>query len=89
MIPTFLDLYQCPGKKMKNIINSTISLLALCLLALCLLASCGGGGGSESESSTALIPDNKDAIIAAAEPIENKHLSGGEANIKKVQSYAF
>ena len=84
MIPTFLDLYQCPGKKMKNIINSTISLLALCLLA-----SCGGGGGSESESSTALIPDNKDAIIAPAEPIENKHLSGGEANIKKVQSYAF
>jgi CxxC motif-containing protein (DUF1111 family) len=69
---------------MENIISSTIPLLALCLLA-----SCGGGGGGESESSTALVPDDVDAIIAPAEPIENEHLSGGEASIKKVQSDAF
>jgi len=66
---------------MKNIINSTVWLLSLCLLA-----SCGGGG---SENNTAPIPDDKETIIAPAEPIENEHLSGGEASIKKIQSDAF
>ena len=65
---------------MHNIQNSTISLLALCLLA-----SCGGG----SESNTAPIPDDKDVMISPAEAVENEHLSGGEASIKKVQSDAF
>lgn len=64
---------------MHNIQNSTISLLALCLLA-----SCGGSG-----SNTAQVPDDKESIIAPAESVENEHLSGGEASIKKTQSDAF
>ena len=66
---------------MHNRLNSTITLLAVCLLA-----SCGGGS---SENNTTPVPDDKAAIIAPAEPIENEHLSGGEASIKKVQSDAF
>lgn len=75
-------LYLCPGKKMHNTLNSTILLLSVCLLASC------GGGGSENNTTTQ-IPDDNDTIIAPAEPIENEHLSGGEASIKKVQSDAF
>ena len=67
---------------MKNIINST-----LLLFIICLLASCGGGG--DSESNTTLVPDDEETIIAPAEPVENEHLSGGEASIKKTQSDAF
>jgi CxxC motif-containing protein (DUF1111 family) len=63
---------------MKNTVNTTVYLLAICLLA-----SCGG------ESITTPVPDDKDTLIAPAEPIENEHLSGGEASIKKVQSDAF
>ena len=64
---------------MHNIRNSTLSLLAVCLLA-----SCGGSG-----SNTASVPVDEETIIAPADPIENEHLSGGEASIKKVQSDAF
>lgn len=63
---------------MKNIINSTFLLLTVCLLA-----SCGG-----SESNTTQVPD-EETIIAPAESVENEHLSGGEASIKKTQSDAF
>jgi len=61
---------------MKNTINLTLSLVAVCLLASC--------GGSDSN-----VPADEQTLIAPAEPTENEHLSGGEASIKKVQSDAF
>ncbi|MDX2367097.1 MAG: di-heme oxidoredictase family protein [Colwellia sp.] len=70
---------------MHNIRNSILSLLVICLLA-----SCGSGSGSsESNTATTLTPDDNDTIIAPAESIENEHLSGGQASIKKTQSDAF
>lgn len=48
---------------------------------VCMLASCGGGDSTES--------DNSDTITAPAQAVENEHLSGGEASIKKIQSDAF
>ena len=62
---------------MKNIINLSISLLSICFLA-----SCGGG------SNSSLTPD-EETIIAPAASVENEHLSGGDASIKKSQSDAF
>lgn len=66
---------------MNNKANITISLIFIGLLA-----SCGGGN---AENKTTSVPDDKETIIAPAEPIENEHLSGGEASIKKTQSDAF
>ena len=65
---------------MNNTVNKTISLIAICLLA-----SCGGGG----ESNTTPVPVDENTLIAPAVPVDNEHLSGGEASIKKVQSDAF
>jgi len=58
---------------MNNISNLTTSLLVVCLLA-----SCGGSTTNVQET-----------IIAPADPIENEHLSGGEASIEKVGADAF
>jgi CxxC motif-containing protein (DUF1111 family) len=65
---------------MNNTVNKTISLIAICLLS-----SCGGGG----EDNTTPVPVDENTLIAPAVPVENEHLSGGEASIKKVQSDAF
>lgn len=56
------------------------------IIALSLLISCGGGSSNSNNSNE---PTEKDKIIAPAKPVENEHLSGGEASIKKVQSDAF
>ena len=55
-------------------------------LAFSFLVSCGGSG---NDSNTIVKPEDEVSIIAPAQPIENEHLSGGEASIKKVQSDAF
>jgi CxxC motif-containing protein (DUF1111 family) len=61
--------------------NTQINYIVLAM-ALSLLASCGN-----SDTNTAT--DNEKLPIVPAISVENEHLSGGEASIKKVQSDAF
>jgi len=72
---------------MHNRVHKTILLLALFLLA-----SCGGGGGESDvgvENNAQPAPSVQETIIAPAEPIDNEHLSGGNASVKKIKSDAF